>query len=79
MKEMLRNHLRDNSGDENITKLIWISIAFIVGAILLALLTQAFKGPITRWFQSKISQWFNENNGLIDGTDDALTPGTLIS
>lgn len=69
MKEMIRAHLCDNSGDENITKLIWISIAFIVGAILLALLTQAFKGPIKNWFVNKVNEWFNANNGVINGTD----------
>ena len=65
MKEMIKNHLLDNSGDENITRMIWISVAFIIGAIILAILTNAFRGPIANWFNNKIAEWFNNGNGSL--------------
>ena len=68
MKEMIRKHLMDNSGDENITKMIWISVAFIVGAIILAILTNAFRGPIANWFNNKVDTWFNNGNGSLVNT-----------
>lgn len=55
----VKNHITDNRGDENVAKMIWIAVAFIIGAIILALLTWAFKTPITNWFKSVINSWFN--------------------
>ena len=60
---MLKSHLADNTGDENVTKMIWVVIVFVVGAILLALITGAFKGQITNWYNNVINSWFNEANG----------------
>ena len=59
----LRAHLADNRGDENISKMIWIVIVFVVGAILLALVTGAFNGKITTWYNGLIDSWFNTSNG----------------
>lgn len=78
---MLRAHLADNRGDENISKMIWIAIVFVVGAILLALIVAAFKGPISDWFNGVIESWFNSEdsamNGAFNTTPDAgETPTT---
>ena len=81
MKEILNHHLKDNSGDENITKMIWISVAFIVGAIILAILTNAFRGPIANWFNAKVNEWFNNDNGTLvnTGTLGDATAGSGVS
>jgi hypothetical protein len=63
MFKTLRAHLSDNRGDENISKMIWVAIVFVVGAILLLLITAAFDGPIKDWFKGIIDGWFNTNNG----------------
>lgn len=54
----LKNHLADNSGDENISKLIWVVIVFVVGAILLGLVYSAFSTEIAAWYKGMISDWF---------------------
>ena len=61
--------MRDNSGDENITKMIWVAIVFIVGAILLVLITSAFNGPIHDWYENVINDWFTQDgaNGSFPG------------
>ena len=63
MFKTLRAHLADNRGDENISKMIWVAIVFVVGAILLVIVTSAFKGPIKDWYQRTINSWFNNENG----------------
>lgn len=63
MFKTLRAHLTDNRGDENISKMIWIAIVFVVGAILLLLITTAFKGPISNWYNNTINGWFKDGNG----------------
>ena len=35
----MRNHLRDNHGDEGTARLTWIAIVFVVAAILLINIT----------------------------------------
>ena len=47
MFKTLRAHLADNRGDENISKMIWVAIVFVVGAILLIILTSAFEGMLS--------------------------------
>ena len=56
----VKAHLADNSGDENVSKLIWIVIAFIVGAALLAILSGAFAkdGAIDTWLDATMQKWF---------------------
>ena len=45
------NHLKDNTGDEYIEKLILIVIAFSIGAALFIILPRGFEedGIITKW------------------------------
>jgi len=57
----LRSLLKDNRGDENISKLIWICIVFTVGAILLLMITAAFSGEIKNWYRKVIKSWFDES------------------
>lgn len=59
----LKQHLLDNRGDENTSKMIWVAIVFVVGAILLLLITTAFKEPIQNWYENTIAEWFAEKNG----------------
>ena len=65
MLSILKNHLRDNCGDENISKMIWVAIVFVVGAILLIMVTSAFRGPVKRWYETVANDWFDQdgNNG----------------
>jgi hypothetical protein len=63
MFKTIRAHLADNRGDENISKMIWVAIVFVVGAILLLLITSAFNGPIKNWYNNVINGWFNSANG----------------
>lgn len=69
----LRAHLADNRGDENISKMIWVAIVFVVGAILLLMITAAFNGPIREWYEGVIDSWFNENNGGFEVADGATS------
>ena len=73
MFKTLRAHLADNSGDENISKMIWVAIVFVVGAILLVIVTSAFKGPIKNWYVKTINEWFNNDTGKIDGANATAT------
>lgn len=70
----IKAHLRSNSGDTNISKMIMVAIVFVVGAILLVLLTSAFQGPIKGWYDHVIDEWFNHENGqfsyVVDGNPD---------
>jgi hypothetical protein len=43
--------------------MIWVAIVFVVGAILLLMITTAFQGPIKNWYNGVINGWFNTNNG----------------
>ena len=63
MFKTIRAHLADNRGDENISKMIWVAIVFVVGAILLLMITSAFNGPIKTWYNNVIDGWFNSANG----------------
>lgn len=59
----VRAHLRDNTGDENITKMIWIVIVFVVGALLLGAVTGAFEDIVQPWLTNIFNDWFVDNNG----------------
>ena len=56
-------HLKDNKGDANVSKMTLIAIVFVVGAILLILITSAFRNPINRWFETVTKDWFADKNG----------------
>ncbi len=60
---MLKNILNDNRGDENVTKLIWVCIVFVVGAILLAIVYTAFNTVIRNWYNNTMNSWFKDSNG----------------
>lgn len=70
MFKTIRAHLADNRGDENISKMIWVAIVFVVGAIMLLMVTNAFKGPIKSWFDGVINGWFNKNTGDMPQVND---------
>ena len=61
--------ITNNTGDENITKMVWVAIVFIVGAILLVMVSTAFNGPIHDWYQKVIRGWFDKDgsNGVFPG------------
>ena len=63
MINLLKQHLKENSGDENISKMTWVAIVFVIGAILLLLTATAFKGPIQEWYNGVVSEWFAQENG----------------
>ena len=63
MFERLKKHLQENNGDENVSKMTLVAIVFVVGAILLLLVTTAFKGPIKEWYDNTVAEWFAEDNG----------------
>lgn len=63
MINRIKNHLLENSGDENVSKMTWVAIIFVVGAILLLLTTTAFKEPIQNWYKDTVAEWFNGENG----------------
>lgn len=59
----LRNHLRDNRGDESTARLTWIAIVFVVAAIILIIMTSSFEGPILQYTENVNNDWFNANTG----------------
>lgn len=63
MLKSLKQQLRDNKGDANVSKMTLIAIVFVVGAILLVMMTSAFRGPIKDWWQSRAADWFKAENG----------------
>ncbi len=54
-------HLKNNNGDANVSKALHIAIVFVVGAILLIMMTSSFQGPIHDWFGTRMDDWFNGN------------------
>ena len=66
MLEKLKAHLSDNAGDANVSKMTWVAIVFVIGAILLVLVTSAFRNPINRWFDKVTAGWFADENGEFD-------------
>lgn len=62
----LRAYLRDNSGDSNVSKMTWVALVFVVGTILLILVTSAFRNPIHRWFDKVSNDWFASENGMFE-------------
>ena len=66
MLEKLKAHLRNNAGDANVSKMTWVAIVFVIGAILLVLVTSAFRNPINRWFDKVSNDWFASENGMYE-------------
>ncbi|MBQ2184580.1 MAG: hypothetical protein II399_08065 [Lachnospiraceae bacterium] len=63
----IKKLMLDNTADENISKMIWIAIVFVVGAIILVLIASSFRGPIKDWWKKTVEEWFNPRTGDIDG------------
>ena len=59
----MRNHLRDNRGDESTARLTWVAIVFVVAAIILIIMTSSFEGPILQYTENINNEWFNANTG----------------
>lgn len=50
--------LSNNKADENVSKVVWIMIVFLLCAVLVGLLVTAFQGSISTWFNQTVSNWF---------------------
>lgn len=61
MHKTLLTLLKDNSGDENISKMVWVCIVFTVAAILLLMITSAFENEIKTWYHEVIKSWFDDS------------------
>ena len=68
----LKQHMRSNKGDANVSKMTIIAIVFVVGAILLVLTTSAFRNPINRWFDKVTAGWFQDDNGMFEADNQWL-------
>lgn len=60
---LITQHLLNNNGDESTSKMMWVAIAFVIGAILLLLTTTAFQEPVQTWYNNVIAEWFADGNG----------------
>ena len=59
--ELIKAHLADNTGDENISKMVWLVIVFVVGAVFMAVFTTVFD-------EESLSGWFvNSLNNIMNG------------
>lgn len=58
--DLIKNHLADNTGDENISKMIWIVIVFVVGAALLVIFSGVFAedGVFNTYLGNAMDSWF---------------------
>ena len=72
MLKKLREHLTGNRGDANVSKMTLIAIIFVVGAILLVMITSAFRGPINRWLDKVTDGWFADSNGMFEADNQWL-------
>ena len=54
MEDILIENLKDNSGSESVTRMIWLSTAFIVGAIILAFVVFGWKNNIANWLRTRL-------------------------
>lgn len=59
----IKNHLKENSGDENISKMTWVAIIFLVGTTLFLFITAAFKGSVQNWYNDSVVVWFSGERG----------------
>lgn len=60
----IKTHLVDNTGDENVSKLIWIVIAFVVGGILFGIMQSAFGNQIKTWLETSLNSYFPSSGDL---------------
>ena len=68
--ELIRNHLADNTGDENISKMVWVVIVFVVGALIMGVFTTVFN-------KEELSAWLSGNlDDLLSGSEPAHKLGS---
>ena len=53
-------HLSDNTGDENVSKLVWIVIAFVFGSILLTIVNSY--DIVDEWLIKNLNKLLNFPN-----------------
>lgn len=68
----LVQHLHDNKGETNVSKMVLVAIVFVVGVVLLVMTTSAFKGPIANWWQARAEDWFADSTGKFAYENDAF-------
>ena len=71
MRKILQ-HIRNNKGDSNVSKMTIVAVVFVVGAILLVLTTSAFRQPINNWFSKVTAGWFADSNGMYEADNQWL-------
>ena len=69
--ELIENHLSDNHGDENISKMIWIMIIFMVGLVMYLLISNVFRGSISEWYTRIMDSWFGDEGPAYNGMYDS--------
>lgn len=50
--------LKNRIADENVSKVAWIVIVFLVAAIFLTVLITGFNSTIKTWFNATLGSWF---------------------
>ncbi len=55
---MLKQIFKDNKADENVTKLVWVCIVFVVGAIILAIVYAGFHDVAGPWLTNTFTSWW---------------------
>ena len=60
LSKVCKTHFKSNSGDEHVSKLVLIVIAFIIGLSTFTLCTGVFakEGQIEKWLSNSASSWF---------------------
>ena len=66
MLQKLRKHITNHQGDANVSKITLVAIVFVVGALLLVMITSAFRNPVNRWFDKVQASWFADRNGMFE-------------
>lgn len=59
-------HLRDNTGDENLSKMISIAIVFVVGALVVGMMTWGMSGPVHNWSSHVVGGWYSDGSNEQD-------------
>ena len=70
MFKKFKSHIQDNAGDSNVSKMVIVATSFVVGAILLIMVSSAFQGPIHTWFSNVTEDWFKESTGSFGVLDN---------
>ena len=76
MIKLLARHLLNHDGDETLSKMLWVVIAFVVGGIVWALII-GDKSPILLWFRAVIDSWFDP--GSAHGEYGTAIPSNAVN